>query len=112
MPMMMAPRCSSADAALVVAVVVGLVVTVAVAVAAAPPQDDRGAMFRLDFSPFATFDLPRRLIHPRNRAAMGDGKTRRAATTEEQEEKRDPCYSVVVKLGKSKIIEQQKSLFP
>lgn len=94
MPMMMAPRCSSADAAVVVAVVL------VVAVAAAAAQDDRGAMFRLDFSPFVTFDLPRRLIHPRNRAVMGDGKTRRAATTEAQEEKRDPCYSVVVKLGK------------
>lgn len=73
-----------------------------VVAAAAKNSDDveqNNKMFRLDFSPFATFDLPRRLIHSQNREAMGDAKTRRSSASGE-EEKRDPCYSVIVKLGK------------
>lgn len=68
-----------------------LVVVVVVDVAV---SDDE-SVFRLDFSPFATFDLPKRWIYPRN-----EGVGRKRSAQVQEEEKRDPCYSVVVKLGK------------
>lgn len=103
----MAPRCSAADATTAVVVAVVLVVAVVV-VAAAGEDEQRGGTsnFRLDFSPFATVDLPRRLIHSRNR-----GGSRRSADVQAEEEKRDPCYSVVVKLGKLKEREKCRKKF-
>lgn len=58
-------------------------------------------IFRLDFSPFANLELPRRMVHPNNREAVfGRAGNRRRAAEEQEQPKREPCYSVVVRLGK------------
>lgn len=70
--------------------------------ATAARGSDANDFFRLDFSPFATLDLPSHVIHPNNRG--GSGNKRQAASVKRQqpEERRDPCYSVVVRLGEEK----------